>query len=397
MSSLQEASAASSDSVILQGGKLSRRPDTPVPISQDSKIGGALSLDDLRLPLNISSNQLSKEEEKQSSQFPSRNSTPSKRRRTSGFGDDLYDLDENRDQSPNDSIKKFACPYFRKDPERHLECLNLKMIRIPDVKQHLKRRHTAPYPCPRCSKGFSSLNLQEEHILQQDCLLGSGANCDSVSLTSQKALQARFKKSLSPEAQWYGIWTILFGERQPMPKPHLDAVVQEVIGILRGKWLDEGQRRISEFVQAQDQPPSYNDQLCQLLAEILDGVEARFEQKPSDRSSRNPPVGLGHGLEESTGVQLVTTSDPTTTGEYSFPTDGSGDWFTPYDTAILSFDFSAAASEVSEISYQESELSSFPGAQLLQAQHPGPNKPVSDHDLFDYSQQQHDSMGGAML
>ncbi|KNB10826.1 hypothetical protein FOXG_10947 [Fusarium oxysporum f. sp. lycopersici 4287] len=146
--------------------------------------------------LTKTNNQFPKEEEKQSPQFPSRSTTPSKRRRTAGFGDDLYDLDEDGDQSPNDSIKRFACPYFRKNPERHLECINLKMVRISDVKQHLKRRHRAPYPCPICSEGFLSLNLQGNHILQQTCSPGSGANWDSVSLASQKALQARFRKNL---------------------------------------------------------------------------------------------------------------------------------------------------------------------------------------------------------
>ncbi|KAF4436522.1 hypothetical protein FACUT_6380 [Fusarium acutatum] len=37
--------------------------------------------------------------------------------------------------------KAFACPYFRLDPVRHIECLSRKLYRIQDVKQHLSRRH----------------------------------------------------------------------------------------------------------------------------------------------------------------------------------------------------------------------------------------------------------------
>ncbi|KAF4429954.1 hypothetical protein FACUT_8994 [Fusarium acutatum] len=352
-----------------------------------TKVKGGLSLDALRFPSSTSSNQLPKEDEKQSPQFPSRSSTPSKRRRTGGFGDDLYDLDEDCDQSPSDNFKKFACPYFRKDPERHLECINLKMVRISDVKQHLKRRHTAPYPCPRCSKGFLSLNLQEEHILQQNCSPGSGANWDSVSLASQKALQARFRKNLSTEAQWYGIWTILFGVPRTMPKPHLDGVVKEVIEILRGIWLDEGRRLISEFVETKDQPPSYNDQLYQLLAGVLDEVEARFEQKPPEKVSSRMAIVSKLNPEESGGAPLDAISQCITERPDRQPL------VAPYDTTIMPFDFSAAPSEVSEVSYQTSEFS-FHGTQLFQTQFPYTDNPVSDFDFGDYNQQQTIPMDG---
>ncbi|KAF5647794.1 uncharacterized protein FTJAE_1477 [Fusarium tjaetaba] len=365
--------------MVLPGGKVFHRPDTPAPIARKPTVRSGLSLDALRLPLNISSNQYPKEEESLSPQFPSRSSTPSKRRRTAGFGDELCDLDEDGDQTPNDNIKRFACPYFRKDPERHIECINLKMVRISDVKQHLKRRHTAPYPCPRCSEGFMSLDMQREHILQQNCSEGSGTNWYNVSLTSQKELQARFRKSLSAEAQWYGIWTILFGKRRPMPNPHLDGVVKEVIGILRGIWLDEGRQLISEFVQASDQSPDYTDELYKLLTRLLDEVEARFEQKPSEKVSGITSAISELRPEEAGGVQLDTFSNYITEGPDSQP------FVAPYDTAILPFDFSAAQSEVSELSYQTSEFG-FPGAQLFQTQFPYTDNPVPDFDFGDYNQ-----------
>ncbi|KAF5539394.1 hypothetical protein FMEXI_8883 [Fusarium mexicanum] len=377
--------------MVLHRGKLSRRPDTPIPITRNTASRAGSLLNALRLPPNTSNNPLPKEDEKQSPLFPARSTTPNKKRRASGFAEDLYDVDEDGYQSPNEGVKRFACPYFRKNPERHLECINLKMVRISDVKQHLKRRHMAPYPCPRCSEGFLSLNLQEEHILQQNCSPGSGANWDSVSLASQRSLQARFAKGLSPEAQWYGIWKILFGApRGTMPKPHLDGVVKEVIGILRGIWLDEGRQLISEFVQASDQPPDYTDQLYKLLTQLLDEVEARFEPKPPEKASGKASVISEQSPEESAGVQLDAVSHYMTEGP------DSQLLVAPYDTAPLSFDFSAAPSEVSEISYQTSEIS-FPGAQLFQTQYPYPDNPVSDFPFSDYNQEQHIPMGGAML
>jgi hypothetical protein len=376
---------------MLQGGKLSRRPDTPIPITRNSATRAGLLLNALRPPPKIANNQLPNEEEKQSPLYPSRSTTPNKKRRASGFAENLYDVDEDGCQNPNESVKKFACPYFRNDPERHIECINLKMVRISDVKQHLKRRHMARYPCPRCSEGFLSLNSQEEHILQQSCSPGSGTNWDSVSLASQKRLQARFSKNLSQEAQWYGIWKILFGApRGQMPKPHLDGVVKEVIGILRGIWLDEGRQLIYEFVQGSDQPPDYTDQLYKLLARLLDEVEARFEQKPSGKVSSKASAISEPSPEESSGVQLDAVSQYITEGV------DSQSLVAPNDTATSMFDFSAAPSEVSEVSYQTSELG-FPGTQPFQTQYSYPDNPVLDFPFPDYSLEQSVSIGGAML
>ncbi|KAF4943844.1 hypothetical protein FGADI_13124 [Fusarium gaditjirri] len=247
------------------------------------------------------------------------------------------------------------------------------MVRISDVKQHLKRRHTAPYPCPRCSEGFLSLNLQEEHILQQKCSPGSGANWDSVSLASQKLLQVRFAKGLSQEAQWYGIWKILFGApRGTMPKPHLDGVIKELMG----------------FCAASDQPPDYTDEIYELLARLLDEVEARFDQKPSEKVSSKASAISELSPEESSGVQLDAVSHYITDGPQSQTL------FAPDDTTPLSFDFSAAQSEVSEISYQTSEPG-FTGTQLFQTQYPYADNPVSDFNFWDYNQQQTLAMGGA--
>ncbi|KAF5678861.1 hypothetical protein FDENT_8856 [Fusarium denticulatum] len=99
----------------------------------------------------------------------------------------------------NKRLETFACPYYRKDPERHLNCINLKLIRISDVKQHLKRRHTSNYSCTRCFEGFSSSKSYEEHVLLQSCPIAECNNNDGVSPVTQQALKDRVDRSSSPE------------------------------------------------------------------------------------------------------------------------------------------------------------------------------------------------------
>ncbi|KAM0354340.1 hypothetical protein ACHAPU_001384 [Fusarium lateritium] len=188
----------------------------------------------------------------------------------------------NAEDLENERVVQFACPYFRKCPAQHLECVNLKMPRISDVKQHLKRRHTTPFQCSKCCKEFSSSELLQDHVRLVVCPNVSEGNLESVSPEAQKLLKARFERGLSSTKQWHKIWEILFGPTIIAPRPQLDGVFKEVTEILRGTWKDEGRQIISDFVQTRDGSGVCEDKLYPLLLELLDRVEARFEHKSSE-------------------------------------------------------------------------------------------------------------------
>ncbi|EWZ00404.1 hypothetical protein FOYG_00276 [Fusarium oxysporum NRRL 32931] len=179
----------------------------------------------------------------------------------------------------------FACPYYRKDPERHFDCINLRLIRISDVKQHLKRRHTWSYSCSRCLKGFSLQKAYEEHVLRQECPTKDCINNDSVSPRAQKMLKDRVDRSSSPELQWQEICRILFGKLSDALNPHHEGVFKEITGIMRGIWRDEENNIISSLEDTQDVPCA--DQLRPLLSEILTRLEDCFERKEQRTPTEN--------------------------------------------------------------------------------------------------------------
>lgn len=180
----------------------------------------------------------------------------------------------------------FACPYYRKDPERYFDCINLKLIRISDVKQHLTRRHTWSYSCFRCWRGFSLQKVYEEHVLQQECSIQGSLDNDSVSPHAQEALKYRVDRSSSPEHQWHDIYRILFGELEDALNPHHDGVFKEITGIIRGIWRKEERNIISSLKDTQSVPSAGN--LRPLLSEILTRVEDCFEQ----REQKTPKANL---------------------------------------------------------------------------------------------------------
>ncbi|CVK96841.1 uncharacterized protein FMAN_11161 [Fusarium mangiferae] len=175
------------------------------------------------------------------------------------------------------SIEAFACPYYRKYPERYFDCINLRLNRISDVKQHLKRRHTWNYTCSRCSRGFSLQKAYEEHFLRQECPIKDCTNHGSVSPRAQEILRYRVDRRSSPERQWHEICRILFGRLGNALNPHHDGIFKEVTGIIRGIWRAEEQNIISSLSGTLNVPGA--DELRPLLSHILSRVEGYFEQK----------------------------------------------------------------------------------------------------------------------
>ncbi|KAF5989242.1 hypothetical protein FCOIX_8 [Fusarium coicis] len=190
----------------------------------------------------------------------------------------------------NKRLETFACPYYRKDPKRHLDCINLKMIRTSNVKQHLKRRHTSNYSCTRCFEGFSSSESYEEHVLLQSCPITECNNDDGVSPITQQALKDRVDRSSSPERQWHEICRILFGKLGLSLNPYQDGVFKEITGIIRGIWKSEEQTIISSLRETQNVPCA--DELRLLLSKILAKVEDCFEQKEKMSLKRSPTKSI---------------------------------------------------------------------------------------------------------
>ncbi|RGP61005.1 hypothetical protein FSPOR_10319 [Fusarium sporotrichioides] len=231
------------------------------------------------------------------------NRAPQKKSRATRTSEKIAEADGDcgQDEESNDvnrCAESFACPFYRSHPERYFDCISLKMPRISDVKQHLKRRHMANYFCSRCFKGFSSLKPFQEHVLQQDCSMDLSENTDGVSPTTQNALKVRFERGLSPKDQWYKIWKILFGDTDDDQKPYHEGVFKEITGIIRGIWTEEGQQIISNVQKTMDIPEGCADQLRPAVLELLARVETRFEQKVLEGNSKERSNNVESTLEK---------------------------------------------------------------------------------------------------
>ncbi|KAJ4056912.1 hypothetical protein NW761_003483 [Fusarium oxysporum] len=221
---------------------------------------------------------------------------PRKTRKTkSHIGIDETDGDGN-DYSGGGEVdakkeETFACPFYRKDPVRFLECINLRLVTIAIVKQHLKRRHGADSLSPVGRKGPRSLNKVEDHVREEIYTQGKIRSLDTIPLHILDDLKIRSDRRISSTAQWHEIWILLFGESNITPNPLLNGLVEEITGMIRDIWSKEGSQIVSNYLHARGIPLN-SGQLLSLLPELLDKVEGRFENKPVEDDSDEQHAGI---------------------------------------------------------------------------------------------------------
>ncbi|KAH9900098.1 hypothetical protein F4778DRAFT_782215 [Xylariomycetidae sp. FL2044] len=117
----------------------------------------------------------------------------------------------------------FACPFSKSNPLLYKDCDSVRLKRISDVKQHLRRAHLRPPHCPRCLRVFEGATCgdaeaaRDDHIRKGGCDQRSGIVIDGLSDTQTKKLSAKVPAKLSDEDQWFTVWDIVFGGEKARP------------------------------------------------------------------------------------------------------------------------------------------------------------------------------------
>ncbi|RSL64566.1 hypothetical protein CEP53_004024 [Fusarium sp. AF-6] len=182
----------------------------------------------------------------------------------------------------------WACPFFRRDPTHHMDCITLTLNRIQDVKQHLTRRHTAEFSCSFCFDEFQHRQDWEEHVRLRTC---QPRPCPAhrVSPQAQDRLKVRVDRTLTASEQWYEIWRILFEDEKPPHSPHQGSVIGEVISIIRDCWHTERGQILSELARCEGISKNEAGHLEVLLGGLLDRVQDRVDPVHRDSGASEAP------------------------------------------------------------------------------------------------------------
>lgn len=158
----------------------------------------------------------------------------------SGAGSDPDGPKRKSAKTKNNQHGLLACPFQKHDPIRYRDCLKLKLARIKDVKQHLRRRHKQPYYyCSRCWTVFDQSHQRDEHTRLADCAVKEMPNFEGITDQQDKELIKSSDRKLDVEEQWFQLWQTLFPDQQKPQTAFLNGYADEIVSLLRSIWSDQ--------------------------------------------------------------------------------------------------------------------------------------------------------------
>jgi hypothetical protein len=276
--------------------------------------------------------------------LPSLRTQVSRKRQRVKSGYSINDGDEDNGSDDNDYItsklpahtgddctRGYACPFFKRDPLRYIDCLTRKLTRIRDVKQHIERRHIHPwFSCPICYEKFSSAQDHDDHIRSRGCVSRSPTAIDSlkgVSRETLKLLKSRVSRTLARE-QWYSIWDTIFSGVARPDSPYLDSTIEEIIGIIRNLWEREAVQILSNFPKRKQIQSTDNADATQLISELLHDLQIHARKVIREESPAESPSSAlsNHQDTTFTSHELSAPSSRETSVPFPLPSNsGVGD------------------------------------------------------------------------
>ncbi|KAL3305691.1 HET and ankyrin domain protein, partial [Colletotrichum asianum] len=142
---------------------------------------------------------------------------------------------KNKTMQSADEEERFACPFFKFDRLKHLNCLHYQLRRVKDVKQHIFRKHS--FHCPTCYEVFPDSAACDAHMSSDDTCQTASPPTDESALESISDAQKQKLTSRSSGItrteyeQWFAVWRILFEDKQkPEPtSPYLKSEIEETV------------------------------------------------------------------------------------------------------------------------------------------------------------------------
>ncbi|KUI62536.1 hypothetical protein VP1G_09672 [Cytospora mali] len=218
-----------------------------------------------------------------------------KRSMTSAFSIEELDMDHERRRaaprtSPIEGDKRrdqLACPFRKRNPHKHQDCLKYSLHRIKDVKQHVYRRHRQPdYYCPRCSDVFETMDERDEHIRVAKCALSSVPRFEGISDEQRQRLCKSSSRGLNHQDQWFEMWDIIFpGEERPA-SALVGSYTEEMVPLLRNLWINKKNHILDRVLDNNGHGKVDRSKLNDIMTSLLDCLEAETSRSLAGYASR---------------------------------------------------------------------------------------------------------------
>ncbi|RFN43100.1 kinase-like protein [Fusarium flagelliforme] len=119
-----------------------------------------------------------------------------------------------------DNNSPFACPFFRRDPNKYGKTCSRGWLQFHRLKEHLFRKHFIPrYRCSRCLSCFDNTAALEEHVRSvQPCALREPTEIEGITADQERRLRSRKRTKAEADSnegghdtqRWHEMYRIVF-------------------------------------------------------------------------------------------------------------------------------------------------------------------------------------------
>ncbi|RYO86957.1 hypothetical protein DL766_005562 [Monosporascus sp. MC13-8B] len=187
--------------------------------------------------------------------------------------------------------RRFACPFYKRYPERFRGCGLADYENPSRVKQHITRRHLCPIYCSICFCEFENEELKDMHVRRQNCSITTPVKF--IYATRGQVEQLRKRRTLKTHREtWNAIFGILF-PGDPLPgSPYLDATVFQDVNLLRELFLAQAPTALAQAIDSflpEDLRRTHGAEIAQRATAVnLDVFERVYQIARSLRSQIHP-------------------------------------------------------------------------------------------------------------
>ncbi|KAH7363181.1 hypothetical protein B0T11DRAFT_282229 [Plectosphaerella cucumerina] len=256
----------------------------------------------------------------------------------------------NHGASGAEDNRLLACPFFRHDPLRNMECMNMRLSRSNDVKQHLRRRHyQTTLSCPMCCQEFATEERFGDHVRSGTCTRKNSETSltvQKIPLKTQTELKRPPVRHLHRKDQWDAIYNTIFPQDKNPGSPYLDSALGEVIGIVRLFWSQNGSKFAASFLNMRQDSLMEVNSLLSLVTDLLRHIQDNIQKEEdgddshTNRPQSTEPTDIKRQQVSGDDLTLMDDSD----GKFDSPLSnhsGPGSWFAPslFDCGHPNFPF----------------------------------------------------------
>ncbi|KAF1951968.1 hypothetical protein CC80DRAFT_518989 [Byssothecium circinans] len=180
----------------------------------------------------------------------------------------------------SESGPRFACPFFKHDPNRYRNrrtCPGPGWPTVHRMKEHLYRSHAQPIFCPRCYAMFDSDNEFSNHLRGIPCQISVPQPIEGIDRETLKGLRKRSPALRLEEDKWRDTYLLLFPDvgANDIPSPYYDTdTPTEESRRFRRELLERVRQEL--FATAEREPGPVEQRLLRQVAGIIQRCEGEL-------------------------------------------------------------------------------------------------------------------------